>query len=228
MLAYGCIKLIGRVFFLFFSGEKNYTVCFVFFCLFMLCAFIAATRFTFIYDGMKENIQLGELKNQIWKKAKKAGEIVTRPTGFGRQRLEEDDDYDDYPSTGYDTGTGKSDGYSGYGSSHYSKADEKRDPEKTVKITLQGENGIVGSGGIAAGRAVQDVSDHKGTIISTHVPRGEPGRSGTLPEMMTVLKMFGKIHYGAMLYLTWFMGFGVGLMFTFLFWHLQVCKETIS
>jgi len=24
-----------------------------------------------------------------------------------------------------------------------------------------------------------------------------------------------------MLFLTWFMGFGVGLVFTFLFWHLQ-------
>ena len=206
-----------------FSGEKNYTVCFVFFCLFMICALIAATRFTFVYEGVKENIQLGELKNQIWKKAKKAGQIVTRPASFGRQRLEEEEP-DGYPSTGYDTNTTKNEEYSGYGPSPYSTTmDEKRDPEKRVQITLQGENGAVGT---HPGGAVQDVSDLKTTIISTHVPRGEPGRSGTLPEMMTVLKMFGTIHYGAMLYLTWFMGFGVGLMFTFLFWHLQVCKRT--
>ena len=188
----------------------------------MLCAFVAATRFIFVYDGVKEHIQLGELKNQIWKKAKKAGEIVTRPASFQRHRLEDDEDYEAYPSTGYETGTTKQEEYSGYGPSPYSNTmDEKRDPEKRIQITLQGENGAVGT---RAGGAVYDVSDQKGTIISTHVPRGEPGRSGTLPEMMTVLKMFGTIHYGAMLYLTWFMGFGVGLMFTFLFWHLQVCK----
>ena len=31
----------------------------------------------------------------------------------------------------------------------------------------------------------------------------------------------GNIRIGSMLFLTWFMGFGVGLVFTFLFWHLQ-------
>ena len=73
----------------------------------MICAFIAATRFNFVYDGVKENIQLGVLSAQIWNKAKKAGEMVTRPASFGRQRLEEADGYEGYPSTGYETGGGQ-------------------------------------------------------------------------------------------------------------------------
>ena len=31
----------------------------------------------------------------------------------------------------------------------------------------------------------------------------------------------GNVRIGSVLFLTWFMGFGVGLVFTFLFWHLQ-------
>ncbi|UYV77065.1 MFSD6 [Cordylochernes scorpioides] len=42
-----------------------------------------------------------------------------------------------------------------------------------------------------------------------------------LPEWFTVLRTFANLRYGAFLYVTWFMGFGIGLVFTFLFWHLQ-------
>ena len=31
---------------------------------------------------------------------------------------------------------------------------------------------------------------------------------------------------GSVLFITWFMGFGVGLVFTFLFWHLQDLNGT--
>ncbi|XP_015904990.1 major facilitator superfamily domain-containing protein 6 [Parasteatoda tepidariorum] len=42
-----------------------------------------------------------------------------------------------------------------------------------------------------------------------------------LPEWLSVLRTFANLRYGAFLYVTWFMGFGIGLVFTFLFWHLQ-------
>ncbi|XP_064471593.1 major facilitator superfamily domain-containing protein 6-like [Ornithodoros turicata] len=42
-----------------------------------------------------------------------------------------------------------------------------------------------------------------------------------LPEWFAVLRTFANLRYGAFLYVTWFMGFGIGLVFTFLFWHLQ-------
>lgn len=43
-----------------------------------------------------------------------------------------------------------------------------------------------------------------------------------IPEWITVLKHFANIKCGAFLFVSWFMGFGIGLIFTFLFWHLQV------
>ncbi|KAL3205465.1 hypothetical protein MRX96_040833 [Rhipicephalus microplus] len=42
-----------------------------------------------------------------------------------------------------------------------------------------------------------------------------------LPEWFAVLRSFATVRYGAFLVVTWFMGFGIGLVFTFLFWHLQ-------
>ncbi|KAG1705490.1 Major facilitator superfamily domain-containing protein 6 [Nymphon striatum] len=42
-----------------------------------------------------------------------------------------------------------------------------------------------------------------------------------IPEVLTVLRTFANIRYGSFLYVAWFMGFGIGLVFTFLFWHLQ-------
>ncbi|XP_073998762.1 major facilitator superfamily domain-containing protein 6 jef isoform X2 [Rhodnius prolixus] len=42
-----------------------------------------------------------------------------------------------------------------------------------------------------------------------------------IPEWVTVLKHFANLKCGSFLFVAWFMGFGIGLIFTFLFWHLQ-------
>ncbi|KAL7736474.1 hypothetical protein ACLKA6_019675 [Drosophila palustris] len=42
-----------------------------------------------------------------------------------------------------------------------------------------------------------------------------------LPEWMTVLTHFKDLKTASFLFVAWFMGFGIGLIFTFLFWHLQ-------
>ncbi|XP_055638815.1 major facilitator superfamily domain-containing protein 6 isoform X2 [Toxorhynchites rutilus septentrionalis] len=42
-----------------------------------------------------------------------------------------------------------------------------------------------------------------------------------MPEWVTVLKQFKNIKCASFLFVAWFMGFGIGLIFTFLFWHLQ-------
>ncbi|XP_076165616.1 major facilitator superfamily domain-containing protein 6 jef isoform X2 [Ptiloglossa arizonensis] len=42
-----------------------------------------------------------------------------------------------------------------------------------------------------------------------------------IPEWVTVLKQFKDIKCASFLFVAWFMGFGIGLIFTFLFWHLQ-------
>ncbi|GAB6027518.1 hypothetical protein CHUAL_001767 [Chamberlinius hualienensis] len=42
-----------------------------------------------------------------------------------------------------------------------------------------------------------------------------------IPEWFRVLRTFANLRYGSFLFVAWFMGMGVGLVFTFLFWHLQ-------
>ncbi|XP_044259089.1 major facilitator superfamily domain-containing protein 6 isoform X2 [Tribolium madens] len=42
-----------------------------------------------------------------------------------------------------------------------------------------------------------------------------------MPEWVTVLQQFKNLKCASFLFVAWFMGFGIGLIFTFLFWHLQ-------
>ncbi|XP_034828996.1 major facilitator superfamily domain-containing protein 6 [Maniola hyperantus] len=42
-----------------------------------------------------------------------------------------------------------------------------------------------------------------------------------MPEWVTVLRQFRSVKAASFLLVAWFMGFGIGLIFTFLFWHLQ-------
>ncbi|XP_034235369.1 major facilitator superfamily domain-containing protein 6 isoform X2 [Thrips palmi] len=42
-----------------------------------------------------------------------------------------------------------------------------------------------------------------------------------IPEWVTVLSHFKNLKCASFLFVAWFMGFGIGLIFTFLFWHLQ-------
>ena len=46
-------------------------------------------------------------------------------------------------------------------------------------------------------------------------------RNRELPEWIEVLKGCSNIRYATFLFVTWFMGAGIGLVFAFLFWHLQ-------
>lgn len=53
-----------------------------------------------------------------------------------------------------------------------------------------------------------------------------------MPEWVTVLKQFKNLKCASFLFVAWYMGFGIGLIFTFLFWHLQVgqhdCRVNIQ
>lgn len=42
-----------------------------------------------------------------------------------------------------------------------------------------------------------------------------------MPDWLIVLKQLKDIKCISVLFVAWFMGFGIGLIFTFLFWHLQ-------
>ena len=191
------------------AGEKNYTVCFVVFTVLMICAFITATQFHFEYDGIKEVIHLGEVKEIPMKIKGKVQKVVEKSRGFGKQRLveDEDDDVSAYPYTQQtDPGApGQGQGQRGVGKPATGQE------EKPLRITLQGVDHTT----------PEETGADVINILSPFIPRGKPGQSGTMPGWVSVFKLFGTYEHGAVLYMTWFMGFGVGFVFTFLFWHLQ-------
>lgn len=69
--------------------------------------------------------------------------------------------------------------------------------------------------------------DKQSDMVSDTVNGHASGSGKTFEEetyfgkWLTVLKMLASIRYISVLFVAWFMGFGIGLIFTFLFWHLQ-------
>ncbi|XP_045613661.1 major facilitator superfamily domain-containing protein 6 [Procambarus clarkii] len=47
-----------------------------------------------------------------------------------------------------------------------------------------------------------------------------------MPQWFVVLREFKNLRCGAFLFVAWWMGFGIGLIFAFLFWHLQDYEGT--
>ncbi|EDW00917.1 major facilitator superfamily domain-containing protein 6 [Drosophila grimshawi] len=84
----------------------------------------------------------------------------------------------------------------------------------------------VGSGSAASGACAGGVSSF---IAGGHQAQPHIGAESKvfaqtakeMPEWMTVLTHFKDLKTASFLFVAWFMGFGIGLIFTFLFWHLQ-------
>jgi len=88
------------------------------------------------------------------------------------------------------------------------------DPKVRISLEGQGQQGDM----ISDAAHVEEIP---ATRPSPFIPRGQPGQAGTLPQWIQVLRMFAPIQYSSMLFILWYMGFGIGLVFAFLFWHLQ-------
>ncbi|XP_055372346.1 major facilitator superfamily domain-containing protein 6 [Condylostylus longicornis] len=79
--------------------------------------------------------------------------------------------------------------------------------------------------------AVNSKSGTSGGALNMGVPMGQPQMGAEskifaqttrqMPEWVTVMSHFKDLKCAAFLFVAWFMGFGIGLIFTFLFWHLQ-------
>ncbi|CAL9698718.1 unnamed protein product [Knipowitschia caucasica] len=63
-------------------------------------------------------------------------------------------------------------------------------------------------------------------------PPPPPSDHGGAPEQefhfTSLLKLLCSVRYGSVLFVAWFMGFGYGFVFTFLFWHLEDLKGTTT
>ena len=93
------------------------------------------------------------------------------------------------------------------------------DQEGTDPTSSTAEGGQTTSDGPSNTRdSSQDTSvpTTSGALSSTEAPMQEDPAG-----IRQVFRMFATIRYGSVLFLAWFAGFGMGLLFTFLYWHLQ-------
>ncbi|UJR13741.1 hypothetical protein I4U23_000751 [Adineta vaga] len=61
----------------------------------------------------------------------------------------------------------------------------------------------------------------KSNIQSTNVNQEEQYQASSTIKLMQIIQIFMTLKNGTFLFIAWWMGCGVGLVFTFLFWHLQ-------
>ncbi|XP_033874770.3 major facilitator superfamily domain-containing protein 6-like isoform X2 [Acipenser ruthenus] len=59
-------------------------------------------------------------------------------------------------------------------------------------------------------------------------PYTSPQASGEQFDYRYLLKLLCSVKYGSVLFVAWFMGFGYGFVFTFLYWHLEDLKGTTT
>ena len=181
--------------------EKNYIICFAVFSVLMSCAFITATQFKF--PG-QENGRDKTLPSVVLAVKDKVKETITGVKKIDRERLIEEDGY----QSGGDTlppgspGTHKQQTKSSDTDKPHT---ETKESEKPLQISLESKQDMV-----------SDVINSPGAAAPPPEPE-EP----FLGRWMEVIKLMAQVRFVSVLFVAWFMGFGIGLIFTFLFWHLQ-------
>lgn len=80
----------------------------------------------------------------------------------------------------------------------------------------------VGPGGGIAGSAIPQQKPPEPAIsLGAQTKMFAQQLTREMPEWLTVFQQFKDIKKASFLFVAWYMGFGIGLIFTFLFWHLQ-------
>ncbi|KAK3584420.1 hypothetical protein CHS0354_023262 [Potamilus streckersoni] len=188
-------------------SEKNYIVCFAVFSVLMSCAFITATQFRFPFqpNGLERN--LPQIVEAVKDKVK---EKITGKKEVDREKLvEEDDDMDEYDVSEKNENIEK-------GQQDIPRPAGKNDTEKPLEgdrglhISLESKNDMV-----------SDVINSPGAVAAAAGETQEMGEEAFMGRWLAVIKIFATIKYVSVLFVSWFMGFGIGLIFTFLFWYLQ-------
>ncbi|XP_072019921.1 major facilitator superfamily domain-containing protein 6-like [Amphiura filiformis] len=67
----------------------------------------------------------------------------------------------------------------------------------------------------------KDAKSSYGSMKEEQKNGTDEGSEKEPPSVLKVLKMYATVRYGSVLFISWFAGFGVGLLFTFLYWHLE-------
>ncbi|KAL8570189.1 hypothetical protein ACOMHN_030984 [Nucella lapillus] len=229
-------------------AEKNYTVCFAVFSVLMSLAFLTALQFRYDFHGPGRDIALAELTEKVKDKVKKT---ISGRKKIDRERLIEEDDDDDYggggggggrgggygPAGSYVDGGGGGGGGGGIGQDGGSHGTQKSLADREGPPSAPGGNELDKDGlrikpGLkndmvtdalkapgSLGSRVSGGAYHNNT--GTAVPPGQYSSEPFFGKWTAVVRMLWSYQYLSVLFVAWFAGFGIGLIFTFLFWHLQ-------
>ncbi|PVD36073.1 hypothetical protein C0Q70_03043 [Pomacea canaliculata] len=199
-------------------AEKNYTVCFAVFSVLMSCAFLTALQFRYDFHGPGRDIALAELKERVKDKVKKT---ITGRKKMDRERLVEEDTDDDMeytrPGEGYGTYTSEEGNVTKDATAGNNKLAAESDKHLRIKPGLKNDmvtDALKSPGALA----------HRGAYHNTSGTAVPPGRYTSEPffgKWLAVVRLLWSYQYLSVLGIAWFMGFGIGIIFTFLFWHLQ-------
>ncbi|VDL60941.1 unnamed protein product [Hymenolepis diminuta] len=181
--------------------EKNYMVSFAVFTVFMSCAAIAASQFRFAYDGAVESMYFKVVKDKVAKTLRRGRMGMNR----GKLVNEADEDEDEWRDPGYtqvqtDSETTRGD-----------RASTTNEDILEQQLGIKLDRNEVHRSDTLAGFPTSDpfVEDLAATAQTK------------VTQYLTVLKQFTRPRLAFFLLVTWFMGIGSGIVFSFLFWHLQ-------
>nr|KAI8743389.1 major facilitator superfamily domain-containing protein 6-like [Biomphalaria glabrata] len=182
-------------------SEKNYTVCFAVFSVLMSCAFLAALQFRFDHH-LNRKLKLSEIPVKVKDKVKR---VISGHRKIDRERLVEEYDEDDeeFPRKPLEDAVAEDSAESNLKINPAAGSDMVTDALKAPGAKAgRGLGGATGA--IPFGSAEANYSDQP-----------------FFGKWIAVVKLLATYQYISVLFIAWFMGFGIGIIFTFLFWHLQ-------
>ncbi|XP_041372185.1 major facilitator superfamily domain-containing protein 6-A-like [Gigantopelta aegis] len=200
-------------------AEKNYTVCFAVFTVLMSCAFITALQLRFPFQN-KGPLQLTQITLRFKDVIK---EKLTGVKKIDRTKLVEEEDDDNA----------------------FFSAEMEKQRRQEQETQLQQQQQQQQQQSTTTPAPLDDVEGHQYSYQGPDGPRSlkinpqqnkdmvtdalkAPGSydydytgEAFMFKWMTVIRMLATYKYMSVLFIAWFMGFGIGVIFTFLFWHLQ-------
>ncbi|KAM7539785.1 hypothetical protein Aperf_G00000043048 [Anoplocephala perfoliata] len=179
--------------------EKNYMVSFAVFTVFMSCAAIAASQFQFAYEGAVESMYFKVVKDKVAKTLRRGR------TGQNRGKLVNEEDGEEWRGdSGYTQVPTESGGTAGEASTTNEDILEQQLGIKLNRSEIRRSDTLTGFP--SSDPFVEDLAATAQTKVT---------------QYLIVLKQFTMPRLAVFLLVTWFMGFGSGIVFSFLFWHLQ-------
>ncbi|TPP67477.1 Major facilitator superfamily domain-containing protein 6 [Fasciola gigantica] len=174
--------------------ERNYMVCFATYSVFMAFALFTATQLHFTYEGDQESMYFKMVKDKM------AKTLLGRTTKSRSKLVNEEDPTDEQTWTPPDQTLGAS------GTTEQATSNEE---------ILERQLGIkIGANGKTRNTEPKPVLN---TPEESHMSFAQL----KFTRWAKAMRQFCKPQLLAFLFVTWFMGLGVGQVFTFLFWHMQ-------